>query len=298
MDGDSTQIVLPGPQLPPDLERLIFELVALSHPTSIPTLMLVAWRIKSWLEPSLYRVLCVTTQKGRDSFPAIPVEVLLRALEARPPTPLMAGVEHLFFHRTPSRYSPSATLNALLTACPRITTLSSLVGYGVSPDALGSLRNLRRLAINVRDLFSPDAVDFAHPLFRNITHLELFDVLGQEESEAAYSSYATMATLPNLSHVAFNGPWLCRAMELLFQAHRGERLSCFVFLSSRETPWGPHLPQFVHIHQTDFLGDWLGGVDKGEDQWALAERFIAKKRAGTVADSLYEIWDRHPLWRA
>ncbi|KAJ7645349.1 hypothetical protein B0H17DRAFT_1216056 [Mycena rosella] len=36
------------PDFPVDLERLIFELVALSHPVSIPNLMLVAWRVKNW----------------------------------------------------------------------------------------------------------------------------------------------------------------------------------------------------------------------------------------------------------
>ena len=33
---------------PLELERLIFELAALSLPVSIPNLMLIAWRVKDW----------------------------------------------------------------------------------------------------------------------------------------------------------------------------------------------------------------------------------------------------------
>jgi hypothetical protein len=36
------------PILPLELERLIFELSALSWPLSVPNLMLVAWRVKQW----------------------------------------------------------------------------------------------------------------------------------------------------------------------------------------------------------------------------------------------------------
>jgi hypothetical protein len=37
-----------SPALPPELERLIFEIYALAHPRSIPKLMLVAQRVKEW----------------------------------------------------------------------------------------------------------------------------------------------------------------------------------------------------------------------------------------------------------
>jgi hypothetical protein len=37
------------PALPADLERAIFEIAAHARPVSIPTFMLVAWRVKTWL---------------------------------------------------------------------------------------------------------------------------------------------------------------------------------------------------------------------------------------------------------
>ncbi|KAJ7659091.1 hypothetical protein DFH06DRAFT_1130657 [Mycena polygramma] len=45
------------PNLPPELERHIFELAALSHPMLIPNMIRVAWRVKLWIEPLLYRTL-------------------------------------------------------------------------------------------------------------------------------------------------------------------------------------------------------------------------------------------------
>ncbi|KAJ6505111.1 hypothetical protein C8R45DRAFT_544408 [Mycena sanguinolenta] len=44
------------PTLPPELERRIFEIAALACPVRIPTLMLVARRVKFLVEPLLYRV--------------------------------------------------------------------------------------------------------------------------------------------------------------------------------------------------------------------------------------------------
>ncbi|KAJ7126167.1 hypothetical protein C8R44DRAFT_121208 [Mycena epipterygia] len=37
-----------APILPPELERQIYEICALSRPVLIPKLMLVAWRAKEW----------------------------------------------------------------------------------------------------------------------------------------------------------------------------------------------------------------------------------------------------------
>jgi hypothetical protein len=41
-------MVLNSPILPPELERGIFEICAISRPVSIPNLMLVAQRVKEW----------------------------------------------------------------------------------------------------------------------------------------------------------------------------------------------------------------------------------------------------------
>lgn len=46
-------VLSPAPILPFDVEHTIFEMCARSRPTSIPTFMLVAWRVKEWYEIKL-----------------------------------------------------------------------------------------------------------------------------------------------------------------------------------------------------------------------------------------------------
>lgn len=43
-----TESSVADPRLPYALERVIFEIAAVSRPTSIPNLMLTAWRVKDW----------------------------------------------------------------------------------------------------------------------------------------------------------------------------------------------------------------------------------------------------------
>ncbi|KAJ6534252.1 hypothetical protein B0H19DRAFT_1185616 [Mycena capillaripes] len=76
---------LSDPRLPPELECRIFEAVALAHPTKIPQLMLVAWRVKEWVEPLLYHVIFLTdvsrvTYWQSQGFPIVPPDILLAAI--------------------------------------------------------------------------------------------------------------------------------------------------------------------------------------------------------------------------
>ena len=41
-------------------------------------------------------------------------------------------------------------------------------------------------------------------------------------------------------------------------------------------------PRFVEIPLSDFSHDWRHGVIHGEDYWAKADRWIARRRAGEV----------------
>ncbi|KAJ7616528.1 hypothetical protein FB45DRAFT_1063956 [Roridomyces roridus] len=45
------------PCLPPELEHTIFVLAAYADPLSVPILILVAWRVKRWVERLRYRVM-------------------------------------------------------------------------------------------------------------------------------------------------------------------------------------------------------------------------------------------------
>ncbi|KAJ6571217.1 hypothetical protein B0H19DRAFT_1255207 [Mycena capillaripes] len=49
--------------------------------------------------------------------------------------------------------------------------------------------------------------------------------------------------------------------------------------------------RFVWIGQTNYWNDWVRGAIGGEDYWALADAFIAARRAGRVDRSQYAISD-------
>ncbi|KAJ6589511.1 hypothetical protein B0H19DRAFT_1103994 [Mycena capillaripes] len=56
--------------------------------------MLVARRVKKWVDPLLYRIL-VLGQKFPSNFPICPVDIILRAIQAKPPGFFEAAVRHL-----------------------------------------------------------------------------------------------------------------------------------------------------------------------------------------------------------
>ncbi|KAJ7633578.1 hypothetical protein DFH06DRAFT_1222301 [Mycena polygramma] len=106
------------PLLPVELEREIFEWAALLHPRSIPTFLRVARRFQIWLEPLLYRVICVDIPRltYRDLFtPGIPS--LLNAIKSKP-AGLFGAVRHLFLCNVSLEDGI-----AVLQACPGLVDL-------------------------------------------------------------------------------------------------------------------------------------------------------------------------------
>ncbi|KAJ7921925.1 hypothetical protein B0H13DRAFT_140548 [Mycena leptocephala] len=120
----------PDPRLPPELERTIFEIVALSRPSGIPNLMLVAARVKAWIEPLLYRIVLCRTSRLRQikfvGFPAstITVETLLRlAATTGSPSVIQNSIRHLFLDGFLDGFPVSDRVDAILTACSGVTNL-------------------------------------------------------------------------------------------------------------------------------------------------------------------------------
>ncbi|KAJ6465761.1 hypothetical protein C8R45DRAFT_805596, partial [Mycena sanguinolenta] len=168
------------PRLPPELECCIFEIAALSCPLSIPSLVLIARRVKDWVEPLLYRVILVpgTVTPGRlrmaeevHRFPSVPYKILARTIARKPPS-FFQSVTHVFV----DGFRAHGELNLILAACTHIVNLAY---FGIpSPSdrkSLDRLQCLRRLTIMAEPLFSPHGLDFTAALFHNITHLELLD---------------------------------------------------------------------------------------------------------------------------
>ncbi|KAJ7028128.1 hypothetical protein C8F04DRAFT_1266335 [Mycena alexandri] len=293
-------------KLPPDLERLIFETAARLHPTIIPKLVLVAWRVKNWLEPVLYRVLFVTSSQilhpmhQFNGFHVFNVDILLIAIDTNPPGFLRRLVRSVLIEDT-TRSKPFE-IQTVLAACGDATSVCMDFAPGPLLPEVAAMRSLCRLRISAGTLLATDS-HIARPLFPHLTHLELLEAyLPNNRSSWALDAddvYIKLPRFPNLTHVAFN----TAPHNAVFAktVHDDRRLRCIVFLVSRPVVLGAASPflhdrRFICVQQDpDPRADWLRGADGGEDFWKRAEAFIEARHKGSIDPSEYN--NPHPnLW--
>ncbi|KAJ7868505.1 hypothetical protein B0H13DRAFT_1573477, partial [Mycena leptocephala] len=183
--------------LPPELERVVFEISALSRPIDIPNLMLIAWRVKEWVEPLLYRVILLSSSlKSREisGFPVFTADILLRVIASKPPGFLQNAVRNMLLDYEAGRPSD---VDAILTACNCVTNLFQ------SSTNVRALQHLQRLAISWDEAFLDySVVDNPSSFLNNLTHLELRD--GDWYRESVDHVCAQVALIPSLTHISFN----------------------------------------------------------------------------------------------
>ncbi|KAJ7059415.1 hypothetical protein C8F01DRAFT_214559 [Mycena amicta] len=207
----STVMSKTEPRLPEDLERVIFEMTACLHPAARPNLLLVARRVKSWLEPLLYKTLVVD---GLTS-----AHHIVSLATSRPPD---------FFAKITRRLALSAdshTPTNILSLCKGVTHLAIADDilrehqWSIQP-VLWSLRNVERLVFAARELRCLDA---SAPVFSLLTHLTLLDF--------SYDKLPPfVSALPSLTHLALLQPPTCAIVqEFLVEC---PRLRILVLLAS------------------------------------------------------------------
>ncbi|KAJ7487138.1 hypothetical protein FB451DRAFT_776697 [Mycena latifolia] len=265
------------PLLPLELEREIFEFTALSHPRTMMTLLLVASRVKLWIEPLLYRVLIVGVQpqslRRRLTCPAF-----LDVLRSKPASFVHDNVRNILFRRR------EISLNEAAQALSKCTGTTNLMLYShePSPSFLRpfSMMPLLRLSADLGRLFGEaNPVDFQHAIFGRLTHLTIFD----SEPEMVPSS--GLARIPCLTHLSFkliiDREFLssilmqCPQLQVLADVIVGDHEISKQDLSHM------HFSDDVRavvIYCPDFLHDWEFGTANGADHWGRAERYIARRR--------------------
>ncbi|KAJ7912679.1 hypothetical protein B0H13DRAFT_529260 [Mycena leptocephala] len=286
-----------SPRLPPELERVVFEMAALSWRSTIPNLMLVAWRVRNWIESFLRVViLCDSQAQHICGFPTITSEILRRINEKQPPEYLVDIVSHLFMDDDVN-WSPTE-VEIILMACNRVTT-AFLAVPSCPLSAVATFYCLRRLAIpftELQDLSESDRATVLH----NVTHLAL---LNSDRASSWYNPEAFLAMLPHLTHISFDWIGLIRKMCLALcastQIHYIVCL-CPRLLERMQNHIQPliHDSRFVCIDQQGNRREaWLRGIDGGQDYWTLAENFIVARRAGHVNSSRYNIVFDDDSWK-
>ncbi|KAF7367202.1 hypothetical protein MSAN_00980500 [Mycena sanguinolenta] len=275
----SSESTFSDPRLPPELERGIFEIAALARPAAIPVLMLVARRVRIWVEPLLYRVVFLKDVSmdniGLPVFTAAALEQISHNLR---------HVKYLFIDDESIEVTD---VEEWLLACPGITNLYAQ--FGCTPTILPSISSftdITHLTIDVRAL---SGTTVPLPLFLAVTHLELLDFT--DEGDTVDRVCPNLSSMPCLTHMALN----MYLDTLLSHAAlcANTQLRCIVFLSTMAPSDGSPLlddSRFVCIQEeVRYYTDWLNGAVFGEDYWSLADAFLAARHAGTISRSRYLI---------
>ncbi|KAJ7670079.1 hypothetical protein DFH06DRAFT_1321096 [Mycena polygramma] len=279
------------PSLPVDLERLIFEVTALSWPRR---LIMVAWRVKTWVEPLLYRTIIVADSRsdprakfrqGTDSPFAIESSVLLSLIHTKQPPFFKDSAPQLFL-----KLSDTNDEAVILAACSNVENLwLSTQATAILPELNVPLR---RLHCSLRALFGYESIDFTHKMFASITHLELFDVPQDIGLQMDENVWMELTHLPRLTHLAFNDEQYIPTCFSLLRVWTSLRV--LVVLLYRTDGRGPemlhdagvpelaHDPRFIIMRCPEYLEDWVMGAYRGEDYWSRAGNFITKRKSGEL----------------
>ncbi|KAJ6526377.1 hypothetical protein B0H19DRAFT_1275737 [Mycena capillaripes] len=238
--------------LPHELECTIFEVAALARPTAIPTLLLIARRVKEWVEPLLYRVVVLSSfdsDSELHGYPITTAAILLRVIATKPAGFLENSVKHFFVSRGPVQASE---LQTIFTACNRVTNLFDSYTFASAAHlgVLGTLRHLQRLALPLDEFLHCCSLEGTHSMLANLTHLELLRTGQQPRME---SVCAHLPLLSRLTHFAINS-----------------------ISHHHPTPNGAPRQRHAPVHPV--LDDSRFGTDKGKDFWALADAFVAGSR--------------------
>jgi hypothetical protein len=145
---------------------------------------------------------------------------------------------------------------------------------------------LKRLYCDLKELFAHKAqIDFGHPSFSRLTHLELFD-------QRALDSYFDLVLIPHLTHLAFNIPGflnilltllkMCKSLHVLVlvmlrPGHLSEMIVKHEVLRQLSED-----PRFVQMFYLEFVDDWKTGALMGSNYWLQVEDFIMRRRSGEI----------------
>ncbi|KAJ6563370.1 hypothetical protein DFH09DRAFT_481878 [Mycena vulgaris] len=283
------------PNLPRELERHIFEIVALSRPVFIPKLMRVAWRVKRWLEPLLYRTLVMTSEVNPiEGIPPFTMETFDRIARTKPASFLRDSVRNVVVEMIEVEQ-----IKTILATCTGVENLwITTIGPPTTPPlpAVHPI-SLRHLYCDFAQLCEAASVikfeTFAQPFFSHLTHLELFNGISDDDGDPA--KWDGITALAYLTHLAVDTLDIIPSCPHLLDGCKILRALIIVDESPiTELPVLPldsfvRDPRFVMMPLKNYIVDWRRGVLTGRDYWARADEFIAKRISGEIARSVYSL---------
>ncbi|KAJ7834225.1 hypothetical protein B0H14DRAFT_1158658, partial [Mycena olivaceomarginata] len=250
-----------------------FEICSLSRPVSTPTLMLVAKRVKQWVEPLLYRVIALGYSGPIPPF--FTDDIMSSLVRLKPPTFFHNAVHHLLL------FGVSEVQQDILALCSGVQDLCLFGTFHALIPVIQSLA-LRRLQAH--------CVSMPPPTLRmslQLTHLYL---CGHPKDPGA--TCTALATLPSLTHFAVDNLALVShkilglspSIRVMVFFDHSSSVHTDEVLDSQVT----HDVRFVAMPTRNFVDDWYAAIERGVDYWSDAESFVAKRRSGEI-DSVYYV---------
>ncbi|KAJ7635353.1 hypothetical protein FB45DRAFT_483951 [Roridomyces roridus] len=281
-----------NPKLPTELECLIFETVALTHPEAVTKLLRVAKRVFAWIEPFLYRTLRIYVQsyaglevlkrmdtKGAEFFSKSVRNVEITSTEGPKVTMGMLGGPGGPLPRT--TFWCTDDLQRILGACTQLQYL--LLEGDLDADTLLPSLPLETRPAHVVLIthLARHKVNFGRPLFKNVTHL----VVGDYKSSVSavlpvhFDNWADILALPALTHLAIAHHPAPRSVESILSDAPHLRVLIVRLTKLREAEWYSS----QHVMGDDrivFMGYRNLQTRRVDEMWAEAEEFIRRRRTG------------------
>ncbi|KAJ7779135.1 hypothetical protein B0H16DRAFT_1501619 [Mycena metata] len=253
-----------SPVLPLELEREIFEEAAIRCPETIPSLLLVSHRVYEILKIK-YRTVTPKGELSTCTFAA-----LRRAIQYNSKAPsFRTHVRHLYIAHSAD---DGSEVQEILFACAGIQSLSLMTWANIPPSILLALSTLRprRLWVHIDSLLA--AKDLCQPMFTFVTHLLL---IVQRTDIGASLSF--LANFPSLTHLTIVYAEHTLASHILASFKRLKVVVEYSVATAREELDNVD-DRYVTIALQKLIEEWVVGSRGGNDFWARAEAFIAKKR--------------------
>ncbi|KAF7291280.1 hypothetical protein MIND_01271800 [Mycena indigotica] len=265
------------PRLPPELERAIFELVAEVYPRTRSSLAHVAARVRTWIEPWLYRTLIL-----RDKLTS---ERLLSLSHSKPADFFRHSVRRIIIGR--KAYRPAD----ILALAPDTThiAIGTTVDFGPIFAAFGRLRHVHTVSMDSTTMSLANMAHPVLPVWATLTHLELINQWAFQDSNI----FTFVVGLPALTHLAlFNPDWMntqrlledsnAKLCALVIQCHReADGYS----IARNVVPLILNDPRVVVCQRIR----WDEGAREGLNFWMIADAFLKQKQNGEVDGALMRL---------
>lgn len=240
------------------------------------------------IEPLLYRIIYVNDYGIQGTKYLAQCHAFIHTLESKP-----ASFRHHTHHLFLGNGVTDDDAVQILSRCTGTSNLALFIG-DLHPEFLPlmTIIPLVRLSTNLGRLFGSARVDFDHPVFAHITHLDIFD----SDTSPPHNWPVALGRLPCLTHISFNFPvdWIhtnyhrrffqdvlahCSFLKVLvLMGDDGDDLH---FLKSHYEYFGEDT-RSVLMTMEDYVEDWKIGAEGGADYWVRAEEFIRRRQSGEI----------------